>query len=73
VHLLEKFGKKTLSSSFLCGQFSLLGDKKKGGATFTMDFGEKGGPKPPDFEERNLILPVLDYRFQPIAKIPQDS
>jgi hypothetical protein len=69
----ERLTHMDLPSSFFCGQFSLLDNKKKGGATFTTEFWKKRGPNSPDFEERNLILPVLDYRFQPIARISQHS
>jgi hypothetical protein len=74
VHLLEEFEKKTLPSSFFyVANFHYLAIRKKVVQLLQWNFGEKGGPKSPDFEERNLILPVFDYRFQPIAKIPQDS
>jgi hypothetical protein len=50
VHLLEEFEKKTpLPSSSFGGQFSVLGDEKKDGATFTMEFWGKRRAKVPRF------------------------
>jgi len=58
---------------FFVANFHYLATRKKVVQLLQWNFGEKGGPKSPNFEARNLILPVLDYRFQPIAKISQDS